>query len=62
MLEKVEESELESIVGGEFISPSGIVVLLTTLAALVAIYKMTYSNKGKAKIGNDFTFEWSWAR
>lgn len=59
MLKEINELEAEHIIGGEFISGSGILVCLTVLATLVAIYKMTYSNKGKAKIGNDFTFEWS---
>ena len=40
-------------------SASTIVAYLTLFAVLVAVYKIYNSTKGKAKFGNDFTFEWS---
>jgi hypothetical protein len=33
--------------------------IVTLFAVLVAVYKIYNSTKGKAKFGNDFTFEWS---
>lgn len=59
MLKELSEEELETIVGGEFMSASTIVAYLTLFAVLVAVYKIYNSTKGKAKFGNDFTFEWS---
>ena len=59
MLKKMSVDETNKIIGGEFITGNGILVCLTILAVFVAIYKITYSQKGKAKIGNDFSFEWS---
>lgn len=57
--EVIDEDKLETIVGGEYISASSIAALMSILAILIAVYKMYTSTKGKAKIGNDYTFEWS---
>ena len=59
MLVKISDEELENIIGGEFMSASMIMAYLTLFATLVAVYKIYNSTKGKAKFGNDFTFEWS---
>ena len=59
MFEELSEQELELLVGGEFISVTGITAYLTLFAVLIAVYKIYNSTKGKAKIGNDYSFEWS---
>ena len=61
--EIISEEELENIVGGALFDDLTMVsAIVTIIATLVAIYKIYMSTKGKAKIGNDFTFEWQWAR
>lgn len=58
--EMVGESELSSICGGEYISAATIMALMSVLAILVACYKMYNSSKGKATLGPNYSFEWSW--
>lgn len=57
----VSESELSSIVGGEYITAASIMALMSILAILVACFKMYNSSKGKATLGPNYSFEWSWA-
>lgn len=59
MLTKLREEEMEKIVGGEYISGLSIMALMSIFAILVSVYKLYSSSKGKAKIGNDYTFEWA---
>lgn len=59
MLRKLSEEEMEEIRGGEYISGLSIAALLSILTILVTVYKVYSSNKGKAKIGNDYSFEWA---
>ena len=59
MFTSIDEEKLETIVGGNFLPELSMTVLLTALAVIVAVYKMYTSSSGKAKIGNDFTFEWA---
>lgn len=59
MIEKLSFEQMELIVGGEYISAQGIMALMSVLAILVSVYKMYRSSKGGAKIGNDYSFEWS---
>ena len=59
LLEEIEDSRLETIVGGENFSVEGMMALLSVLAILVSIYKLYVSTKGKTKIGNSYSFEWS---
>ena len=59
MLKKLREDEMEEIRGGEYISGLSIAALLSILTILVTVYKIYSSNKGKAKIGNDYSFEWA---
>ena len=57
--EIVKDEELDSIRAGLLFDDLTMVsAIVTILATLVAIYKIYASTKGKAKIGNDFTFEW----
>lgn len=57
--EIVKEEELEKIMAGLLFDDLTMVsAIVTILATLVAIYKIYASSKGKAKIGNDYTFEW----
>lgn len=58
-LEEMEERELSSICGGEYISAASIMALMSVLAILVACYKMYTSTKGKATLGPSYSFEWA---
>lgn len=59
MFREINDVEMESIIGGEYITAGSIMALMSILAILVSIYKMYTSSKGGAKIGNDYSFEWS---
>ena len=59
MFKRLSEDEAKMVVGGEYISAQSIMALMSILAILVSVYKMYTSNKGGAKIGNDYSFEWS---
>ena len=59
MYKALNEQEMANIIGGEYISAEGIMALMSVLAILVSIYKMYTSTKGGAKIGSNYSFEWS---
>lgn len=58
-LEVISESELENIRAGSYYDVTLLMGLFSALAILVSVYKLYASSRGKAKIGNDYTFEWS---
>ncbi len=58
-LEIIRDKELEEIRGGQPFDLSLYLGMMSIIALLVAVYKVYASSKGKTKIGNDFTFEWS---
>ena len=55
----VSEAELSCICGGEYITATTIMALMSVLAILVACYKMFHSSKGKATLGPSYSFEWA---
>ena len=58
-LEVIDEQNLEEIRGGYHFDLSLYLGMISIMALLVSVYKIYASSKGKTKIGNDFTFEWS---
>ena len=58
-LEIISDSKLDEIVGGQPFDLSLYLGMVSVIAILVAVYKVYASTKGKTKIGNDFSFEWS---
>lgn len=59
MFSRLNEVELENIKGGNIADGTMYITIITALVVLVSLYKIYSSTKGKTKIGNDYTFEWS---
>lgn len=62
ILEKISESELDLIVGGSLYDMEMFLGFFSAIVILVAVFKLYNSSQGKVGIGNNYSFEWKWAK
>ena len=58
-LEVLSDNTLEEVRVGAYYDVTLLMGLVSVLAILISVYKLYASSKGKARFGNDYTFEWS---
>lgn len=59
MISQINDIELEKIHAGEIWTVGSVMALMSVLIILVVSFKLYMSNKGKATLGGDYSFEWS---